>query len=67
MQDWDLYSELFFNILNTLEVNNSERPAVPVGEPLQQQPERVPPSPPTEGASGVEVALQAKSVREVFG
>lgn len=67
MQDWDLYSELFFNILNTLEVDNSERPAAPVGEPLPQQPESVSPAPPTDVASGVQVSLQAKSVRDVFG
>lgn len=66
MEDWDLYSELFFNIVNTLEVNDGESES-PVDVPPPQQPERQPSSGPTDVASGVEVPLQAKSVRDVFG
>jgi hypothetical protein len=71
MEDWDLYSELFFNIVNTLEVHDGESESPlgesPVYDPLPQQPETLPPSGPTDVASGVEVPLQAKSVRDVFG
>ncbi|GGZ39177.1 hypothetical protein [Streptomyces poonensis] len=72
MQDWDLYSELFFNIVNTLEVNDA---GTPVEDPRPQQSEGVPPSRPesvlpgrpTDVAGGVEVPLRTKSVRDVFG
>ncbi|MFJ6390652.1 hypothetical protein ACIQJT_23930 [Streptomyces sp. NPDC091972] len=65
MQDWDLYSDLFFNIVNTVELNEPDRPSQ--AAPLPQQPENPPPSPPTDTASGAEAPLQAKSVRDVFG
>jgi len=65
MQDWDLYSELFFSIVNTLEVADAERPA---GEPVPQQPEDGSANWPSNVvAHGVEVPLQTKSVRDVFG
>lgn len=72
MEDWDLYSELFFTIVNTLEANNgeSESPVVgetPVYDPHPQQPATQPPGGPTDLASGADVPLQTKSVRDVFG
>ncbi|WP_053850633.1 hypothetical protein [Streptomyces sp. NRRL B-24085] len=65
MQDWDLYSDLFFNIVNTVELNDADRPSQPAPPP--QQPENLPPGPPTDTASAAEAPLQAKSVRDVFG
>lgn len=72
MEDWDLYSELFFTIVNTLEVNNGEGESPVVGEtpvydPHPQQPESPPPGGPTDLASGADAPLQTKSVRDVFG
>jgi hypothetical protein len=64
MQDWDLYSDLFFTIVNTIEVNDGESP---VEAPVPQQPEDVPPSGPADATNGVQAPLQAQSVRDVFG
>ncbi|MET7689626.1 hypothetical protein ABZT06_16890 [Streptomyces sp. NPDC005483] len=62
MQDWDLYSELFFSIVNTLEVDDARSTAeqAPVAQHTQ-------PAGPMDLANGVHVPLQAKSVRDVFG
>ncbi|NEB06204.1 hypothetical protein [Streptomyces sp. SID13726] len=70
MQDWDLYSDLFFNIVNTLEVNTGDTPSDTPSE--TPPPQQVPADGPMTGgqmdvASGVQVPLQAKSVRDVFG
>ncbi|WP_328780090.1 hypothetical protein OHT68_13500 [Streptomyces canus] len=65
MQDWDLYSELFFSIVNTLEVDDSGSTA---GQPpVAEQPQSAPPAGPMDVAGGVHVPLQAQSVRDVFG
>lgn len=70
MQDWDLYSDLFFNLVNTVELNAGEDQA---REPLPQQPEHLPqtgpaaPAAPADPAGGAEAPLQTKSVRDVFG
>ncbi|MEU9169933.1 hypothetical protein AB0D34_19345 [Streptomyces sp. NPDC048420] len=64
MQDWDLYSDLFFNIVNTIELNDGGSPA---GAPVPEQPENLPPEAPTDATSGVQAPLQAQSVRDVFG
>lgn len=64
MQDWDLYSDLFFNIVNTIEVNDDGGPAE---TPVPQQPEHLAPGAPADAANGVQVPLQAQSVRDVFG
>lgn len=66
MQDWDLYSDLFFNIVNTLEVSPAQTPAEAQQQP-PQKPEHLPAENPTDVASGVPVPLQSQSVRDVFG
>lgn len=63
MQDWDLYSDLFFSIVNTIEVHSDSA----VEEQVPGQPAAVPPSGPADAANGVQVPLQAQSVRDVFG
>ncbi|MFF4630895.1 hypothetical protein [Streptomyces griseorubiginosus] len=63
MQDWDLYSDLFFNIVNTIEVHSDSA----VEAQVPEQPAAVPPSGPADAANGAHVPLQAQSVRDVFG
>ncbi|MFJ9105393.1 hypothetical protein ACIRJM_43840 [Streptomyces sp. NPDC102405] len=65
MQDWDLYSELFFSIVNTLEVD--DRGSTAGQPPVEEPPQSAPPSGPMDVAGGVHVPLQAKTVRDVFG
>lgn len=64
MQDWDLYSDLFFNLVNTVELNDGEDPAQ---EPLPQQPEHLSQTGPVDPAGGAQAPPQTKSVRDVFG
>ncbi|MEV3913607.1 hypothetical protein [Streptomyces canus] len=63
MQDWDLYSDLFFTIVNTIEVHGESA----VEAPVPEQPADVPPSGPADATNGVHVPVQAQSVRDVFG
>ncbi|MFD5592086.1 hypothetical protein [Streptomyces griseorubiginosus] len=63
MQDWDLYSDLFFNIVNTIEVHSDSA----VEAQVPEQPAAVAPSGPADATNGVHVPLQAQSVRDVFG
>ncbi|GLP72766.1 MULTISPECIES: hypothetical protein [unclassified Streptomyces] len=64
MQDWDLYSDLFFNIVNTIELNDTGTPAEP---PVPPQPEDLPAGGPADASTGAHVPVQAQSVRDVFG
>ncbi|WP_371565393.1 hypothetical protein [Streptomyces canus] len=63
MQDWDLYSDLLFTIVNTIEVHGESA----VEAPVPEQPADVPPSGPADATNGVHVPVQAQSVRDVFG
>lgn len=64
MQDWDLYSDLFFSIVNTIELNDAASPA---GTPVAQPPEGLPPGGPADPSVGAHVPVQTQSVRDVFG
>lgn len=64
MEDWDLYSEIFFNIVNTLEVADT---GTSTDDPPTPSAESVPSSETAEVADSVVVPLQGKSVRDVFG
>ncbi|WP_320784351.1 hypothetical protein [Streptomyces sp. CRN 30] len=71
MEDWDLYSELFFNIVNTLEVNevNEVNEVSEVSEENEENEEnnKYDANPAADANPAIEVPLQAKPVRDVFG
>lgn len=69
MDDWDFYSELFFNIVNTLEPDGGA--STGDGSDTRQADSASPDRPgdpaKREVADGVAVPLQTRSVRDVFG
>ncbi|MFD8565964.1 hypothetical protein [Streptomyces sp. NPDC059639] len=69
MEDWDLYSELFFTIVNTLEIADAEPSAddAPAHQPQPQWPTSAAPTTQADVAHDVEVPPQPKPVRNVFG